>query len=160
MLSFFNHASPSTCCNTAKMPPAHNEHAPSSSSPADSFAPTQGSPRYPTGQDKSIPDRPGHEQTAVTAADSKMRSLTTADSGTESDFTMRSSPHRFCSQGLSNQFGIVHFTQRTAVSAVLPRELYFPGIALQLTDMLKQTASAMALYKAKQMEVDWVHCAQ
>lgn len=28
----------------------------------------QGSPHYPTGQDKSIPDRPGHEQTAVTAA--------------------------------------------------------------------------------------------
>lgn len=85
------------------MPPAHNERAPSSSSPAASFAPRPGTPRYPTGQNKSTPNRPGHEQTAVTAADGKTRSLTAywaADNSTESVFTMRSSPHRFCCQGL------------------------------------------------------------
>lgn len=162
---FSNHASPSTCCNTAKMPPAHDEHTPSSCSPAASFAPRQGSPHYPTGQDKSIPDRPGHEQTAVTAADCKTWSLTAAASGTESVLTMRSSPHHFCSQGLSSQLRMVHFTQQPAAPAVLPSELYFlEGCTSQESRYSSQTrtgkVSPMALYRAKQMEVDWVHRAQ
>lgn len=110
------------------MPPAHNDHASSCSSPAASFAPRQGSPHYPTGQDKIIPDRTGHQQAAVTAAKGKMWRLTTAASSTESVLTMKSSPHRFHSQGLPKQFGIAHCTQRPAGStsstsqrAALPR---------------------------------------
>lgn len=49
VLTFLRRASPSTCCNTGKMPPAHREHAPCSPSPAASFPLTPGMPRYPTG---------------------------------------------------------------------------------------------------------------
>lgn len=60
----------------------------------------------------------------------------------------------------SNSGSHIAHSGRPAVPAALPSELHFPGIALQLTDTHKQTASAMALHKAKQMEVDWVHSAQ
>lgn len=113
----------STCFNTAKMPPAHNERVPSSSSSADSFASTPGTPCYPPSQNKSMPNWPGHEQTAVTAADGKTWSLTAyqaADSSTESVFPMRSSPHSFCSRGLFNQL-MRHRTLHTAAAPVLSR---------------------------------------
>lgn len=144
------------------MLPARNDCAPSSSSPAVCFAPKPGTPHYPTSQNKSTLHQPGHEQTAVQQPTAKRRAsphtrrLLTALS--QSLFTMRSSPHHFCSPGLFQQTDLEQSTYKVVAPALSSD--HFPGIVLQLVDTLKQTACTMALYKAKQMEVDQVHCAQ
>lgn len=104
VLLILRHASRSTGCNTTKTPRAHHQSS-LLPQPRGQMCPDNGYPTLPRQLNKSTPNQPGHEQTAVAAADGKKQSLSTsraADNSSESASTQRGSfhHHHSCSQGL------------------------------------------------------------